>query len=281
MDAVPEGVITVELKPGCGLLELYGQPGLYHMQDQSLLRSAEMAKGGRYSAPDLFSGRKDRVLRALEALCEGPTTTAGDAELQVLLDDRLASQEEAVELLKLEVPGANTSSPLLSIVADLLDARGEAFPMLPGILRAQCAGRALNASCAQLWETLGRSAPHWRPTREEMENAMKRGYWSLPADQSGLHSREREAERLLDRAKREMWQEGSQSRLELEKQIRKFLCLHLLGDAACEVRLRINLVRPSDAQQEVLSEYRFAPLPGMPDIWCRVEMAPLHLKLST
>eukprot|EP00913_Durusdinium_trenchii_P029497 g27649.t1 len=79
---------------------------------------------------------------------------------------------------------------------------------------------------------------------------MKRGYWSLPADQSGLHSREREAERLLDRAKREMWQEGSQSRLELEKQIRKFLCLHLLGDAACEVRLRINLVRPSDAQQD-------------------------------
>lgn len=38
-------------------------------------------------------------------------------------------------------------------------------------------------------------------------------YWSLPADQSGMHLREREAERLLDRAKREMWQDGSASRL--------------------------------------------------------------------
>jgi len=211
-DGLPQGVVTVEMKPGCGLMELYGQPGLYHMQDESLLRSAEMAKGGRYSAPDIFSGRKDRVLRALEALnLQGQS---GDARLQVLVEDRVSTVADASEFLQLggTTDGQTTRSPLLQLVAQLLDSRGEAASgLLPGILRAQCAGEALNASCAQLNEILKSRSSVWRPTLEDMETALKRGYWSLPADQSGLHLREREAERLLDRAKRELWQEGSTS----------------------------------------------------------------------
>ena len=38
-----------------------------------------------------------------------------------------------------------------------------------------------------------------------------------------MHLRQREAERLQERARRELWVEGSVSRNELEKQIRNFL----------------------------------------------------------
>lgn len=56
------------------------------MQDESLLRAGELAKGGRqlflrglwemcarFSAVDLFSGRQARALRALEALVRRPS----------------------------------------------------------------------------------------------------------------------------------------------------------------------------------------------------------------
>ncbi|CAL1172378.1 unnamed protein product, partial [Cladocopium goreaui] len=286
-DQLPQGVVTVELKPGNGLLELYGQPGLYHMQDESLLRSAEMAKGGSYSAVDIFSGRRERVLRALEAL--NAQGKCGDAELQVLVDERPATMAEAAELL--QVTGATASAPtaapaaapVLAIIAQLLDGRSgqEAFSgLLPCLLRAQCAaGPALHSSCSQLNETLKSKDGAWKVSVEDMENAMKRGYWSLPPDQSGLHLREREAERLLDRAKRELWQEGSASRLELEKQIRRFLCLNLLGDAACHARLRFSFARPkTPLEQESLAELHFLQLQTAPEIWCRLELAPLQLK---
>eukprot|EP00435_Cladocopium_sp_Y103_P057775 s714_g20.t1 len=285
-DQLPEGVVTVELKPGNGLLELYGQPGLYHMQDESLLRSAEMAKGGSYSAVDIFSGRRERVLRALEAL--NAQGKCGDAELQVLVDERPATMDEAAQLLQVTGGTASaapaTAAPVLAIIAQLLDGRSgqEAFSgLLPCLLRAQCAGGpALHSSCAQLNETLkSKDGGTWKVSVEDMENAMKRGYWSLPPDQSGLHLREREAERLLDRAKRELWQEGSASRLELEKQIRRFLCLNLLGDAACHARLRFSFARPqTPLEQESLVELHFLQVQSVPGIWCRLELAPLQLK---
>ncbi|CAJ1366070.1 unnamed protein product [Effrenium voratum] len=263
-----QGIVTVELCPGCGLLELYGRPGLYHLQDQSLLHSAELAKKGTYNAPDIFSGRKDRVLRALEALEAG-----SEPQLQVLLDDRVASSAEGSKFLALE---STSSHPLLSLLGQILDSTGEAYNMLPLILRAQCAGD-LSSQATQLQEILVKNCGPWQPKPEDIEIALARGFWSLPADQSGMHLREREADRLLDRAKREMWRPGSISRRELETQIRNFLCLHLLGEAACRCCMRFSFVRATPSTQDILSQNRFVPLQSAPGLWCRMEIAPLQL----
>ncbi|CAE6971517.1 unnamed protein product [Symbiodinium natans] len=282
-EAVEGGVVTVELMPGFGLLDLYGQPGLYHVQDQSLLRSTEMAKRGRYSATDFFSGRKDRVVRALEALLEA-SDKEQSGRLQVLVNDGAATMAEAGELMQLgETPAggpAESKLSLVTVLAQLLDSRGDAYALLPMILRAQCAGGpSLRPAASELREVLVRHSGSWQVSAEDICTSLQRGYWSLPADQTGLHLREREAERLLERARRELWAEGSASRKELELQIRKFLCLHLVGSAACAARLRFSFARPAatPSAEGLLSAHGFSPLLGMPGLWWRLELAPLEL----
>merc|ERR1711985_204954 len=78
-----------------------------------------------------------------------------------------------------------------------------------------------------------------------LEAALVKGFWTLPRDESGLRQREREGERLLERANRELWLAGSTSRKELEDQGRHFLSRYLLGSAALEARIRLRFVRIS------------------------------------
>ena len=58
------------------------------------------------------------------------------------------------------------------------------------------------------------------------DTAFERGFWNLAPDESGMYTREREGERLLERSRRELWKPGSASRKEIEAQIRIFLCRH-------------------------------------------------------
>ncbi|CAE8613102.1 unnamed protein product [Polarella glacialis] len=154
------------------------------------------------------------------------------------------------------------------------------------LLRAQCAAGPGVAQMAQVLQevllshSLARN--HRLPlTPEDLDAAMARGYWSLAADESGMHLREREAERLLERARRDLWAPGSTSRKELEAQISHFLCWHLLGCAANRACLRFSFVRASSSpsSEEVLRRLRYARAPGSPGIWWRLELAPLELPL--
>lgn len=116
-------------------------------------------------------------------------------------------------------------------------------------------------------------------TEARLEAALARGFWTLPADESGMHIREREGRALLERARRELWVEGSISRHELVAQISKFLCLHSLGVAAASARLRISVVRPaSPAAAEALRSQGYAPAAG--GIWCRLHLAGLEVPLD-
>lgn len=278
LDAVEGGVVMVELMPGFGLLDLYGQPGLYHVQDQSGLRSVEQARGGKYSATDFFSGRKDRIARSLDALLEAADTEQ-PKRFQVLVNDGVATIAEAGQVLQLGDSTAGTGG-LISVIAQLLDSRSEAHALLPMVLRAQCAGGpSLRVAASELREVLARHTSSRQISEQDITTALQRGFWSLPPDQSGLHLREREAERLLERARRELWAEGSASRKELEKQIEKFLCLHQVGSAACAARLRFSFARPAarPTAQETLSSHGFSPSPGLPGLWWRLQLAPLEL----
>merc|ERR1712203_443344 len=97
-----------------------------------------------------------------------------------------------------------------------------------------------------------------------------------------MHQREREADRLLERAKRELWTDGSASRRELEAQIRIFLCRYVLGCAASQAKLRFSFIRPAEANvsAEKLRECRYVPLATVPGMWFRLDLDLLQLPLA-
>uniref|UniRef100_A0A7S4UBS9 Inositol-pentakisphosphate 2-kinase n=1 Tax=Alexandrium monilatum TaxID=311494 RepID=A0A7S4UBS9_9DINO len=279
--------IALELRLGFGLLDLYGRPGLFTVQDDSLLRKTELARSGRYNPHDLFSARPDRPQRALAALAEAPR-----GHLEVFADGRCiypgsggggaaSAEAEAALTEATQKLGLGGVSTLLELLGASL--QGEGAALLSALLRAQsCAGASLPSKARQLWEVLqqrcGPEAPGGTP--EQLSAALERGFWATAADESGMHMREREAERLLERARRELWVEGSVSRRELEAQIRRFLCLYILGCAASQARLRLGVVRasPSGGEAEAtLRRLRYAPLAGASGVWCRLELCELEV----
>merc|ERR1712151_1372386 len=121
---------------------------------------------------------------------------------------------------------------------------------------AQCsAGAATSGQARQLADVLcqkvGTSALREGSltSPSALDSALRRGFWTLAADESGKNTREREGERLLERAKRELWVEGSASRRELETQIQAFLCLNLLGRAASDAILQFSIIKARPGSQ--------------------------------
>jgi len=281
-------VIALELQPGSGLLDLYGRPSLFKVQDESRLKLGEMARAGSFNPQDLYSGRPDRVRRALGALTVHPDRSI----LRVMVDgqDVLQESEEgsAAAALQDSLQQAKVANlgDLMEILAMKLDAEGR--ELLATLLRAQCAAVGGAATFAQqLWEVLQQktNAPVLSDellSQEAIRLALQRGFWTLPADGSGKSQREREGDRLLERARRELWTEGSASRLELEAQIRNYLCRHLLGCAAVRARLRLKIVRASKSAEAADGFRRlgYAPVGVAPGCWCKLELLDLEVPLK-
>lgn len=284
--------ITIELTPGSGLFDLYGRPGLYSVQDDSSLKKGQLGRTGRYSPQDLYSGRPDRISRALAALAEQPQE---DEKLRVFVNGerafpatRTAGEEPSPQVPQtlataLQELGLRGLSQLLEILG--LQLHSEGASLLTGLLRAQCgAGGGIPALACELREVLRRQsdvtqALEMPMSDEALDASLARGFWTLPADESGMHWREREAERLLERARRELWAKGSASRRELEAEIRKFLCRYLLGCAACHACLRLSIVRArgGTSTAERLRQLRYMPIAAVPSLWCRLDL--VHLEV--
>merc|ERR1712094_127907 len=109
---------------------------------------------------------------------------------------------------------------------------------------------------------------------DALDAALRRGFWTLSADESGKNTREREGERLLERAKRELWVEGSASRRELEIQVRKFLCLNLLGRAASDVTLQCIIVKTRPGSEKNAPD-GFYPVGS--EFWCRLDVVDFEM----
>mmetsp|Transcript_14912 Transcript_14912/g.24590 ORF Transcript_14912/g.24590 Transcript_14912/m.24590 type:complete len:163 (+) Transcript_14912:383-871(+) len=152
------------------------------------------------------------------------------------------------------------------------------------LLRAQCSANAATLEQArQLVEVLQQHAalPNAGSftSSDALTAAFARGFWNLPAHDSGKTAREREGERLLERARRELWVEGSASRCELEAQVRTFLCRSLLGRAANEACVQLRFVKATRDAPHILRQLRFFPVtlaPGL-ELWCRLELVDFEL----
>merc|ERR1712137_201003 len=262
----------------------------------------ESTRKGGYSSQDFFSGRHDRVERALTALLHSPST-----QLEVYVDGKLVALPELNH--ELRDLGIANPSQVIKILSGICNV--QASTLLSSILRTQCNANGNVTSLAPRLHTILRqrtkarsavrhtqhiadaqvplveqalreraiSGPSRNITVADLEVALARGFWTLPADESGMHQREREGERLMERAQRELWVEGSASRRELEAQVRKFLVLHELGNAANKARFRLRLAKPSSP--EALIPYQFMPLQSVPDLWYRFDLVDLQVAADT
>lgn len=123
------------------------------------------------------------------------------------------------------------------------------------------------------------------PVEDYLSAIRHRPFQNLAADESGMRSCEREAEKLLERVKREfLWappgEEGKwkgtkrgSTRPEIEQMIRGFICRYLLGRTAMDVSVFFTFVRkPSAKDAEVgalLRAKHFEPV-GNGEILCRI-----------
>lgn len=270
--------ITLSLKPGVGLLDLYGRPGLYAIQSDSLLRKGSDGRRGMFSPQDFYSGRAQFARRALMTLVENPgdiLTAAADGKQSFPeCGSTSAHGEQHVSVQE-----------LLQILACSVENEGKF--MIAALLRAQCGAQGgVPASVRQLRDVLQEknseveSQPS--PAKEDVEAAFARGFWNLPADSSGMHAREREAERLLERARRELWTEGSNSRRELELQMHQFLLRHKVGLAASEPCLVLRAVRPIGPNaEETLRQAGFerAASTNGQGLWAKLELVTLDIPI--
>lgn len=292
-EAISGSIVTLQLQPGSGLADLYGNAFAFTLQADSEMRRDELGRAGGYNARDIFSGRPDHVIRALHALAEKPKDI-----LSISIEDNRVFPRDPPEgaagpkphprlctdALREALGLEGGVETLMEVFAGCLDREGK--PLLIALLRAQCsAGAIVTEQAQQLDEVLRQRAGLVEDgsliSREAFEASFKRGFWTLPADESGKTAREREGERLLERARRELWADGSASRRELEAQVRTFLSRNLLGRAANNARIQLSVVRARPERANLLRELRFVPssVPGGPgiDLWCRLDLLDLEV----
>jgi len=283
----PPGTVTgdaviVELRPGSGLRELYGQPGSFSVNESGALRANQAARTGKYNARDFFSNRPARLRQALWALTgdqqDRLCIKSGEQVIFPVDTGTTATLDAQLQLL-----GLGGLSTVIETVAALCE--GEGAPLLTRLTQAQCtsadvasasAAQSLHASLAE--HSSGKGGEPLL-SQEALGQATARGFWTLPADESGMKIRHREAAQLLERARRELWSEGSASRAVLETEIRKYLCLYWLGVAATEAVLRVTFVRSSDkdVSQSALYGHGFKPVIAVPGFWCRLELTDVEV----
>eukprot|EP00929_Paragymnodinium_shiwhaense_P014448 TRINITY_DN122357_c0_g1_i1.p1 TRINITY_DN122357_c0_g1~~TRINITY_DN122357_c0_g1_i1.p1 ORF type:complete len:489 (+),score=70.48 TRINITY_DN122357_c0_g1_i1:65-1531(+) len=292
--SLPEDIhaVTFELRPGSGLLDLYGDPRTFALQNNSRLRDGNVGRSGGYSAQDFYSGRPDRVRRALLALFEHSEdnltiTTSGRAvkpEIpaeQAQMFAALSGRESAEDAEKsLQSIGA-----VVEVLVSILG--GEGASMMSALVRAQCgASSPAVPVAAELLQILQRHSTSdlvedgSLVSEEAFPTALARNFWNLSPDTSGMHQREREGERLIERARRELWAAGSVSRHELELEIRKYLSRYLLGLAANNATIRITLARPGPSGASQLRQEQFSPVVGLSSgkgLWWRLELSHLEV----
>jgi len=243
-----------------------------------------LARRGKFNPQDLYSTRPDHLRRGLSALSE-----SSDGSFKVLSSGKQIFPAEGGEGTPTDAALDSSLqqwglggglSELLSLLCNQF--QGEGAPLLAALLRAQCgsAGAIAASSARELREVLRQHQLDEVLSVDLLEAALARGFWNLCADSSGMHTREREAERLLERARRELWQEGSASRRELEAQIRIFLLRYQLGLAAAAPKLRVHLARPRGGlDQEALRQLGYTAAAGQPNLWVRLELDLLEMPL--
>ncbi|CAD7970515.1 unnamed protein product [Amoebophrya sp. A120] len=298
-------VLTIEIKPKCGLQEIETLPTRFEMLQYQKLRNGEISRITRYNPVQMFKPRT--AARALQNLFDEPQNF-----LKVFLDGKLLFGEELlrgsptdnteldsnlhdnliVDLAReagkaLKISGAgegSTASGLPSakseFLLDLVQQVVQADPAWQRILHVQAFAAGRTAEYAnELLEHLQRTKTSTRNmilSVDDYAAALQASKFRpfLP-DESGMRLSEREGRKLVEQTKRSEFLPGERqfsqaSQTDLEKQIVAYICRFLLGRMAMDLSVMMNFVHADVENLEPLRKAGFRPLRGQ--IWYRLTL---------
>jgi len=283
-------VVTVELKPKCGLVERLGLPCRYQLLQCQKLAEGKVSRLSAFDPVKLLSKKPALVREALEAAMEEPQNN-----FRIFVDGRPVFTEETLkhadsgldaELSAANLPGRDG---LLGLLADVLSSPSMALPERLKRAQAWAAGEAGHLA-KQLYDTL---RCHLGERGEQAEEVLARaanfalaleGMQGSPSDESGIALATEQMNAILVKAHAGEWSPGA------EREVIRWLCRFLLGRTAHDVSLLVNLVQvPTEsltpALQGRLEGCRFRSLEalGLPGslpsgIWFRASVVDTDAK---
>ena len=257
------GVVTVELKPKCGLVERPGLPSRFRLLQHHRLAAGEVARASGYDPVKLLSGEPRLVREALEAALVDPQNN-----LRVFVDGRLVLAQELALAAggeprgrleeELRAAGVAGAEDLFGLLAAFLCDPACGLP--ERLRRVQCWAAGETAPLAKrlydcLRSRLGDGADAALALPEHFELAAE-GVEALRGDEAGIEAAAREMDALLERASTRPW--GA----EVEREVVRWLCRFCLGRTAHDVSILVNFARvpPERRADGELAALRFRPL---------------------
>lgn len=283
-------VVTVELKPKCGLVERPGMPSRYRMLQEQKLKKGKISAISTYDPVDLLSADSVRVLKALKGAVEEPQnnfrifiTSKCDKQeypndemmaIPLFHEGLLHEQGREAVLSELErrlqdlgLPGLD---PLLTILAGYFAAES-----LSSVLRRAQAWAAGETGpiAARLYELLQEHAPDAEVEHVDSYVDSIHGFLDDPCDDSGVVAAVGAMDAILEQAanaSKEDWTKGGSMR----KEVQKWVCRFLLGRTAHDVSVLVNFAHVkvetlTPDRVASLERSRFKPLTmnGLPLPW--------------
>eukprot|EP00927_Polykrikos_kofoidii_P061019 TRINITY_DN55908_c0_g1_i1.p1 TRINITY_DN55908_c0_g1~~TRINITY_DN55908_c0_g1_i1.p1 ORF type:complete len:1135 (-),score=175.71 TRINITY_DN55908_c0_g1_i1:206-3610(-) len=271
-----EGVcmLSVELKPKCGLSERQGFPCRYQLLQQQKLSTGKIVRVSRFDPVKLLSGDVALALEALDACMDEPQNN-----LRVFIDDKAVFSEEtikqhqsrtaesagvlaksALQVLDTQLleAGLPDKAALTSVVALLLGS--STLPLPKQLKRIQCWAAGETATLAeQLYDLI---KDHAEGSVEDIlyhPDTFDLAVEDLDAytcDETGNSFATKEMRAVLHRAKLEAWSSDT------KREAIRWVCRFLLGRMAMDASVIVNFVRVPEAlltpsNEDILRSFRF------------------------
>jgi len=243
--------VSFELKPKCGLKEKETTPSRFQMLQRIKLRDGEIERISEYDPVDLFSGKEQRVLKAMKALLADPQNN-----LVTFIDGEHVNAEEAFNTVPMhELTGVILSSDILRKIASV-----------------QCwAG----GKCANWTKDLMDSVEQHGGSIDLDTPALVASIIPSAGHEGAMRQHERDGKQLVEWNARH-YRSDSLLASDVGQQAHNYIRRFLLGRTAMDVSVMITFVKPEGKPDvDALKRARFFPHKGY---WVCISVVDTELK---
>lgn len=246
-------VITVEIKPKCGLLERRGLPSRYRLLQHHKLAKGKVSRISSYDPVKLLSKQQQLIHEALVAAIDEPQNN-----FRVFIDGKLVSNLDE----DLQVAGVPGQDGLVRILSALLASPTTFLPERLKRVQALACGETapiVNQLYCSLVAQHGTKLTHELLARTENFQLGLEGIDGFPCDEAGIDLATQQMDSVLSQVRSEKWSAA------LETEVIRSCCRFLLGKMAQDVSIIINFVHiPQDPKgkdiEARLLALRFKPV---------------------
>jgi len=252
-------LVTVELKPKCGLRERLGLPSRFQLLQLKKLSVGKESRPSHYDPIKLLSKRPELVREALESAFAEPQNT-----VRVFVGGKLLFSEDSVsptfdqDLAAAGFPGGRRT--LISSLVEVLASPGARLAERLKRVQAWAAGETAQLA-GKLYEQL---VAHHGPAEAErlLQDARSvalalEGIEALPCDETGVELAGEQMCKVFEQVRSRPWDAA------LEREVVRWCCRLLLGRMAHDVSVMLSFAHVRNRAPEIkakLAGMRFRPL---------------------